>query len=127
MGWKGLPTWGQIVLGVMWAVLFVVAAIQEASIPFMGGFGIIMTLSLLIFCNGSRRGGAIVGIALYLVLVILAYQAGANCLAQERPGTGPSYCGLGALYYLFGLILIPLGVLVGAVIGWVISKVRGKR
>ena len=55
----------------MWIVLFVGSAIQEASIPFMWVFGIVMMLSLLVLCNSSRRWGTIGGIVAYGLLELL--------------------------------------------------------
>lgn len=123
---RGLSTVWQILIGVLWIVLLIVAAIQEASISVMWVFGIVMCLSLLILCTGSRRWGTIVGIVLYGLLVLYAYMSILQCSVNAQPGI-QSYCNLGELYYLFGLVLIPLGALLGGGVGWIVGKMKGKK
>ena len=123
MGWKERPVWMQSVAALIFLVLWFLAVFVEISFLINIFFAIIGAALLLIICNRSRRWGLIIGMVVYLIWTFAAYRSGMNCYALAREG---SLCGLWIAVPVFGLALIPIGALVGALIGWVINKIRGK-
>ncbi len=125
MGWKERPVWMQSSIALLFLVIWFLAVFVEISFLINLFFAVAGAAILLVVCNRSRQAGAISGGVIYLLFIAFASWKDAQCFILAREG---SLCGLvTSLVSVFGWVLIPLGVLVGGMVGWIVGKIKEKK
>ncbi len=132
--WKNWPYW--LKGGIIGAVLFTpFYFIIPAAIHFMIAFIIGALIGIIIQKKDMRtwiKGGLIGLIISMIIFIFSTYSMSEQCVSKFIP-TPEIYlpfldlCGTAMFFFMFNFIIFPLFIILGAIIGLIVGKIKSKK